>query len=58
MSQEGKIRRGEVYYSKRNRDDVLPKQYTANKGIMSDVQAYLDTLPKVKEETKKTSKEK
>lgn len=53
MSNKGKNRRGKTYYNYRDRDDNLPQWVKGNSSRMSDVQYYLDNLPK---ETK--SKEK
>ena len=56
MSKEGKIARGEIYYEKRNREGVLPANIANHAGIMSDVNAYLDSI-KVPEKISKKKKE-
>lgn len=55
MSEEGRLRRGKFYWEQRGRDDKLPDNIANHKGIMSEVNAYLDSI-KVPEKTSKKAK--
>jgi len=49
VSKEGKILRGEKWYSHRNLDGELPKDISGDPNKMMDVEFYLKNKPKVEE---------
>lgn len=57
MSHEGKMRRGEKWYSNRNVDGVLPKDISEDPGKMCDVNYFLE-LSKPKELVKEKKEKK
>ena len=57
MSHEGKMRRGEKWYSLRDRDGNLPKEISEDPNKMIDVDYFLD-ISKTKEEVKEEVKKK
>lgn len=59
MSDSGKLFRGKGYYNMRDREGNYPKGVTSNPNKMSDLNIFLETLPKeedtpvIKEKRKK-----
>ena len=52
MSEEGRIRRGKVYWEKRDRNDNLPAHIADHAGKMMEVETYLNSIKTEDEQPK------